>query len=117
MAARSHSDSDATNLVAGDTNGVSDIFIKGLVTGAVTRVSVDANGAQANGITFQLVFSPDGSSIVFSSSASNLVPGDTNSASDIFVKEIILAQGPRCPCRRRFRRCRQHRAGDGIRRR
>ena len=86
--------SDATNLVAGDTNGLSDIFIKDLATGAVTRVSVDANGAQANAVTFHLVFSPDGSRIVFSSSASNLVPGDTNGQSDLFIKNLTLVQDP-----------------------
>ncbi len=80
--------SDATNLVAGDTNGVGDIFIKDLATGAVTRVSLDANGGQANASTFGLVFSPDGSRIMFSSSASNLVPGDTNGQSDIFIKNL-----------------------------
>jgi Tol biopolymer transport system component len=80
--------SDATNLVAGDTNGVADIFVKDLATGAVTRVSLDANGAQSNATTFGLVFSPDGSRVVFSNSASNLVPGDTNGKSDVFVKNL-----------------------------
>ena len=80
--------SAATNLVAGDTNGVSDAFIKDLATGAVTRVSVDANGAQANATTFGLVFSSDGSRVVFSNSASNLVPGDTNGKADVFVKNL-----------------------------
>ncbi len=80
--------SDATNLVAGDTNGVSDAFIKDLVTGAVTRVSLDANGAQSNATTFGLGFSPDGSRVVFSNSASNLVPGDTNGKSDVFIKNL-----------------------------
>ncbi len=80
--------SDATNLVAGDTNGVSDAFIKDLATGAVTRVSLDANGAQANAATPGLGFLPDGSRIAFNSSASNLVPGDTNGQSDIFIKNL-----------------------------
>ena len=80
--------SDATNLVAGDTNGVGDIFVKDLATGAVTRASLDANGGQANASTFGLVFSPDGSRIMFSSSASNLVPGDTNGQTDVFVKNL-----------------------------
>ena len=82
--------SSASNLVPGDTNGLSDAFIKDLATGAVTRVSVDAAGAQGNNISSGLRFSPDGSSIAFSSSASNLVPGDTNNASDVFLKDLTF---------------------------
>ena len=83
--------SSASNLVAGDTNNAADIFVKDLVTGAITRVSTDAFGGQANGASFGTVhyFSPDGTKIVFSSAASNLVPGDTNNAQDIFVKDLI----------------------------
>ena len=80
--------SEASNLVAGDTNGVPDIFVKDLVTGAVTRVSVDAGGAQGNDVSREAVFSPDGSKVAFRSEASNLVPGDTNGVDDIFVKDL-----------------------------
>ena len=86
--------SEASNLVPGDTNGTFDVFVKDLATGAVTRVSVDANGAQGNNISTGFQFSPDGSSIAFTSSASNLVPGDTNNASDVFIKDLTLAQDP-----------------------
>ncbi|MBT9588621.1 hypothetical protein IV102_35115 [bacterium] len=41
--------SDATNLVAGDTNGVADVFLKNLNTGSIQRVSVDSSGVQGNG--------------------------------------------------------------------
>ena len=81
--------SAASNLVAGDTNGVADIFVKDLLTGAVSRVSTDKVGAQGNGACSDPVFSPDGSSIAFVSSASNLVAGDTNGVSDIFVKDLV----------------------------
>jgi len=81
--------STATNLVAGDTNGQSDIFVKVLATGAVTRISTDSSGAQATGGASSVsVFSPDGSKIMFSSSASNLVAGDTNGSSDVFIKDL-----------------------------
>ena len=79
----------ATNLVPGDTNREYDIFVKNLITNAITRVSTDAAGAQGNGGSAFSVFSPDGTKVAFSSSASNLVPGDTNGARDIFVKNLI----------------------------
>jgi Ca2+-binding RTX toxin-like protein len=80
--------SDATNLVAGDTNASHDIFVKDLQTGAITRVSTDASGAQANGSSSSPSFSADGRFVAFISSASNLVTGDTNGAQDIFVKDL-----------------------------
>jgi len=81
--------SDASNLVAGDTNGVGDIFIKDLLTGAVTRVSTAAGGEQGNGGAYLATFSPDGTKIVFYSGASNLVAGDTNGEDDVFVKDLV----------------------------
>jgi Tol biopolymer transport system component len=82
--------SDANNLVAGDTNATTDIFIKDLLTGAVTRVNTDASGAQAaaGSFSYGAVFSPDGTKIAFQSNAANLVAGDTNGAYDIFVKDL-----------------------------
>ncbi len=80
--------SDSGNLVAGDTNGASDIFIKDLVSGAIVRVSTNGSGVQGNGDSADAVFSPDGTKIAFHSSADNLVAGDTNGVSDIFVKDL-----------------------------
>jgi len=80
--------SNASNLVPGDTNGTEDIFLKTLATGAIARISTDAAGAQANGGSSNPVFSPDGTKVAFASGASNLVPGDTNGTSDIFVKTL-----------------------------
>ena len=79
--------SDASNLVAGDTNGARDVFVRDLQTGETTRVSVSSSGAEANGDSFAPVLSSDGRYIAFSSSASNLVDGDTNDANDIFVRD------------------------------
>jgi len=80
--------SNASNLVAGDTNGKADIFVKNLSTGAVKRVSTDSSGAQGNDNSESPVFSADGTKVAFTSYASNLVAGDTNSAPDIFVKNL-----------------------------
>jgi Tol biopolymer transport system component len=85
----------ADNLVANDTNETADIFVKDRLTGAVVRVSTDANGIQANeaaqgGFTgsHHPSISADGRFIAFESYASNLVPGDTNDRIDVFVKDI-----------------------------
>jgi Tol biopolymer transport system component len=80
--------SDATNLVAGDTNGVYDVFVKDTQTGATTRVSTSSAGAQANAASYNPKISGDGRYVAFDSGATNLVAGDTNAKSDIFVKDL-----------------------------
>ncbi len=80
-------ESDATNLVTGDTNGVSDIFIKDTQTGITTRVSTDTNGIEANAVSYSAAISGDGRYVAFRSQATNLVVGDTNGVWDIFVKD------------------------------
>ncbi|HLT96616.1 MAG TPA: S-layer homology domain-containing protein [Acidimicrobiia bacterium] len=76
--------SHATNLVDGDTNGHPDIFLHDRTTKMTTRVSVDSEGNQANGISRDPAISGNGRYVVYSSSASNLVPGDTNDRMDVF---------------------------------
>ncbi|MFC9844655.1 TolB family protein [Streptomyces sp. NPDC060223] len=78
--------SGATNLVPGDTNGVADVFIKDLGTGAVERISLGADDSQADGPSAAVSLSRNGRA-AFSSTAANLVPGDTNAVADIFVRE------------------------------
>jgi trimeric autotransporter adhesin len=80
--------SQATNLLNSDNNGVSDIFIKDLISGAVTRVSTNLSGTPANNYSYAPVFSPDGTKLLFTSDASNLVSGDTNRWRDVFVKDL-----------------------------
>ena len=84
--------SDATNLVAGDTNSKQDVFVHVLATGATTRVSVDSTGAQGNGRSTSGALSADGRSIVFESDASNLVSSDVNSRSDVFRHDRITGE-------------------------
>jgi Tol biopolymer transport system component len=79
--------SSATNLVPDDTAGIDDIFVHALETGATTRISVDGSGAQANGSSDHPKLSSDGRYVAFDSTASNLVPGDTNGAADVFVHD------------------------------
>lgn len=85
--------SSASNLVPGDTNGVADIFLHDLQTRITTLVSVDSNGNQANGANAlgpgKSAISADGRYVVFQSVANNLVPGDTNNALDVFVRDVV----------------------------
>ena len=70
--ASSRSSQSASNLVAGDTNGQSDVFVRDRNTGATTRVSVATNGTQANSGSYQPAISADGRYVAFYSNASNL---------------------------------------------
>lgn len=77
-----------TDLVPGDTNGATDVFVKDLRAGTVERISVTAEGVQGNSWSEGPQFSPDGTRILFVSNASNFVPGDTNGVHDVFVKNL-----------------------------
>ncbi len=81
-------ESSATNLVAGDTNNVSDIFMRDLVHGTTTLVSVSTNGGFGNGVSRSSTMTPDGRYVAFVSSASNLVLGDTNGIPDVFIRDL-----------------------------
>ena len=75
----------ASNLVSDDTNGVRDIFVHDRETGETTRVSVAADGTEANAKSSDAAISAEGSYVAFESNATNLVAGDTNESTDVFV--------------------------------
>ena len=77
--------SGAADLVAGDTNGMADIFVRDRTNATTTRVSVTASGAQANGASTAASISPSGAWVAFASTAPNLVSGDSNGVADVFV--------------------------------
>ena len=79
-------ESVATNLAPGDTNGTYDVFIRDRKAGKTQRVSVSSGGAQGNGVSFHPAISADGRFVAFSD-ASNLVPGDTNDDSVVFIRD------------------------------
>jgi Tol biopolymer transport system component len=78
----------ATNLVGRDTNGATDIFVRDLQAGTTRRVNVSAAGKQTNDPSYDPAISTNGRYVAFGSSATNLVPGDTNDASDVFVRDL-----------------------------
>ncbi|SNS76708.1 WD40-like Beta Propeller Repeat [Streptosporangium subroseum] len=79
--------SGATNLVPGDTNEQTDTFVRDRQTGKTERISLASDGTQGNGLSTQPLFSVDSRFAVFQSDATNLVPGDTNGRSDVFVRD------------------------------
>jgi outer membrane protein assembly factor BamB/Tol biopolymer transport system component len=85
-------ESDASNLVAGDTNGARDVFVFDRETRRTERVSRGASGAQGNGSSGEASISADGLQVAFASTASNLVVGDANGRGDVFVVERETGQ-------------------------
>ena len=76
--------SKAWNLVAGDTNGCDDVFVRDRVAGTTVRVSVDSSGVQGNGASLVPSISSDGRFVTFMSRADNLVANDANHVDDVF---------------------------------
>jgi Tol biopolymer transport system component len=88
-------ESEAANLVSGDTNNFRDIFVHDRQTGQTTRVSVASDGTQSNQHSYNPSISADGRFVAFESVASNLVSGDTNNLPDIFVHDRQTGQTTR----------------------
>ena len=84
----------AEALLDGDTNGVSDVLVRDLATGVVTRVNTDSDGAQRNGATtlFDLAISPGARYVAFVTEANDLVDGDTNNQPDVFLKNTLTGE-------------------------
>ena len=76
----------ASNLVANDTNGVEDVFIRDRKLGTTERVSLGVKGTQGNFGSSGGGSTPDGRFIAFTSFATNLVKGDTNRKDDVFIR-------------------------------
>lgn len=77
--------SDAQNLVEGDTNNASDIFLHDIKKGTTRLISANSSGSQGNGGSYHAHISNNGRYVVYASDASNLVEGDNNNAKDIFL--------------------------------
>lgn len=82
--------SDSSTLVAGDTNGASDVFLRDRQMMTTERTSVSTGGAQGNDSSSLACVTDDGRHVTFMSAATNLVPGDTNGYIDCFVRDRTL---------------------------
>lgn len=81
--------SDADNMITGDTNGISDVYVLNFDTGVMRRVSVATGGGQVvDGPSDQPDISDDGNRVAFRSTAETLVANDTNGRDDIFVHTL-----------------------------
>jgi Tol biopolymer transport system component len=87
--------SEATTLVSGDTNAAMDVFLFDLTTSTNTRVSVSSSGIQGDRTSDGAIFSTDGKQVFFGSAATNLVSGDTNGVTDLFVRNLQTNQTSR----------------------
>lgn len=81
-------ESRASDLVPGDTNSATDLFLRDLINETTTLVSVSTNGGLGNGDCRSSVMTPDGRFVAFVSAANNLVPDDTNNIPDVFVRDL-----------------------------
>ncbi|BCJ49983.1 hypothetical protein Asp14428_14580 [Actinoplanes sp. NBRC 14428] len=79
--------SDATNLVPGDRNDATDVFLRDRSRNTIDRVNVSTGSAEANADTYEVAVSADGRYVAFTSDATNLVPGDTNGTTDVFLRD------------------------------
>jgi Tol biopolymer transport system component len=82
--------SEASNLVAGDTNGAYDTFVYDRKTARLERVSVSSSGAQANSASCNAALSSDGSLVAFNSAATNLIPGGTKQRWNVYLHDRTL---------------------------
>jgi Tol biopolymer transport system component len=95
--------SSATNLVDGDTNGVSDVFVRDTCVGArsgctpsTQRVSVTSDGTQANDTSAPASISTTGRYITFRSLATNLDPASSSNSSGIFLRDTCTGASSGC---------------------
>lgn len=88
-------ESKATNLVSGDTNNAWDVFVRDRLESTTSRVSVSSANGQSNGNSYYGRISDDGNTVIFSSTANNLVTGDSNNKWDIFAHNLLTGQTER----------------------
>jgi Tol biopolymer transport system component len=88
---------EATDITAGDQNGVADIVLYDRQSGAANRISLTNSGDEADGESIRPSISGDGKLVAYESIATNLVGGDSNRMNDIFVRDTTLNPPPlRC---------------------
>ena len=87
--------SNADNLVAGDTNGYDDVYVRDRLAGKTSCISVSSAGVQGNQGSDIGSISADGRYVTFTSYADNLVADDTNASDDVFVRDRVTGKTTR----------------------
>lgn len=82
-------ESEATDLVPGDTNGTTDVFVRDVWAETTHLVSRATDGGVGNWYSTESVMTPDGRYVAFISAASNLVVNDKNNGPDVFVRDLV----------------------------
>jgi Tol biopolymer transport system component len=85
----------ASNLVPRDTNRSADVFVYNRATRKTIRVSISSDGVQANAESAAPAMSADGAYVAFHSAADNLVEGDDNGMTDVFVHDLATGETAR----------------------
>src|SRR5690606_28138912 len=85
--------SEADNLVPGDTNDESDVFLRDLAAGTTQRVSVRNNGEQSSFSSVTSDLDQDGSVVVFQTTADDLIgTNDTNGVADVYARNLATGR-------------------------
>jgi Tol biopolymer transport system component len=85
-------ESSASNLIVGDTNNATDVFLRDLISKSNVLVSVANDPGVGNRPSRTPVMTPDARFVAFVSAATNLVDGDTNGIPDVFVRDLQIGQ-------------------------
>jgi len=81
-------ESDATNLVAGDTNGVGDVFVRDLLVGATSRLSITADSAQPSTVSTEGAISRDGTIAAFGSHGQEYVIDNPSGYYNVYLRDV-----------------------------
>lgn len=87
--------SQSFELVPNDVNGASDVFLRDVAAGTTTRMSVSVTGGDADAESLEATISGDGRLVAFTSRASNLITGDSNARSDVFLRDLAAGSTTR----------------------
>lgn len=78
----------AFNLAADDFNGADDVFVRDVAAGTTVRASTSSTGSDGDGNSFSPAISGNGQLVAFTSSSTNLVVGDSNTVTDVFLRDL-----------------------------
>ncbi|MBI5929396.1 MAG: fibronectin type III domain-containing protein [Chloroflexi bacterium] len=81
--------SSSTSLVAGDITRNNEVFMRDMQTNTTRRISMSTSGGETNGSANSAKITTDGRYVVYTSSATNIVPNDTNNSIDVFLYDVL----------------------------
>jgi Tol biopolymer transport system component len=106
--------SASSNFFPGDANGLNDVFVRDQMLGVTQLVSISLGGTSGNGESTRAKISADGRFVAFTSTATDLVPGDTNASVDVFVRDLRLGTTERVSVATSGAQANTGSVGDGM---